>query len=81
MSDALRYVSSIKKLTGESLSTFKLPGSPKMIGGASYYVYNQAEVDELILYEFGYPEDKAREIEAQKEAESKANAEQNSENN
>lgn len=81
VSDALRYVSSIKKLTGESLSTFKLPGSPKMIGGASYYVYNQADVDELILYEFGYPEDKAREIEAQKEAERKATSETTAENN
>ncbi len=68
VSDALKYVSSIKKLTSESLSTFKLPGSPKMIGGASYYVYDKAKVNEIVLYEFGYPEDKAAEIKKQQEA-------------
>ena len=62
VSDALKYVSTIKKLTSESLATFQLPGAPKYMSGISYYVYDKEEVENLVLYEFGYPEDKAAEL-------------------
>lgn len=60
LSDALKYVSSLKKLTADSLSTFELPGSPKYMNGVSYYIYNANETKELVLTEFGYPEDEAK---------------------
>ncbi|MBP3337017.1 MAG: LCP family protein [Clostridia bacterium] len=68
VSDALKYVSSLKKLTSESLSTFELPGHSQYMYGISYYVYDKAKVEELVLYEFGYPEDKAAELKKAQEA-------------
>lgn len=62
VSDALKYISTIKKLSVDSLSTFKLPGYPKYMNKVSYYIYNEEEVKNLVLYEFGYPEDKAAEL-------------------
>ena len=49
VSDALKYVSTIKKLTSESLATFKLHGAPKYMSGISYYVYDNEEVENLVL--------------------------------
>lgn len=59
VNDALRYVSMAKKMTSESLSTFELPGGSKYMNKVSYFIYDAAKTEELLLYEFGYPEDKA----------------------
>ncbi|MBR5236614.1 MAG: LCP family protein [Clostridia bacterium] len=62
VADATKYVGMLKKLNSESLSTHMLPGASSYINGASYYIYNPQETYQLILNEFGYPEDKAAEL-------------------
>lgn len=65
---AIQYAGMLNDLTAESLSTSTMPGNAKTIGGVSYVVPDEAALEEIVLTEFGYPEDKAA---ALYEAESK----------
>lgn len=66
ISKATKYVKMLKKMEGDSLETFMLPGASKTIGGASYYVCDSAATKELVLTEFGYPEDEAKKLKKSK---------------
>ena len=44
----LSYANVAKKMSVESINTYKLPGGAQRIGGASYYIADGAETDELI---------------------------------
>ncbi len=66
---ALRYVGMLKNLSAESLSTCTLPNTPRTIGGVSYVVPVTEQVKQVVLTEFGYPQEEAKALkEAQKEA-------------
>ncbi|MBR2500714.1 MAG: LCP family protein [Clostridia bacterium] len=69
VSTALKYAKMLKRLDSESLNTFTLPNTPKMLYGISYVVPIESELKELILTEFGYPEEEAKALmEAEKAA-------------
>jgi len=59
ISTAMKYVGMLDDMDADSFTTCTLPGAPQTIGGVSYVVPNEAELKELILTEFGYPEDEA----------------------
>lgn len=59
---ALKYVGMLSSLDADSLSTYTLPGTPQMIGGVSYVVPDVEATRQLVLTEFGYPEDEAKAI-------------------
>jgi len=63
--DAIKYAKSFKKMTAESLKTHTLPGESGYVNGVSYFIYDPAETRELILTEFGYPEDEAAALKQQ----------------
>lgn len=57
LKNAMQYVGLLSDLSAESLSTDTLPGTPQMIGGVSYVVPNESELKNIIMTEFGYPEE------------------------
>jgi len=65
VADATKYLGMLKKMTPDSLSTHTLPGQSQYISGVSYFVYSPDEVEDLVLYEFGYPEEEAKRLEQQ----------------
>lgn len=72
VADATKYIKTLKKMDEESLKTFTLPGEGKYVGPVSYFVYDAPATRKLLLEEFGYPEDEAKEWRKQKEAEAAA---------
>ncbi len=62
VADATKYLGMLKKMTPDSLSTHTLPGQSQYISGVSYFVYSPDEVEDLVLYEFGYPEEEAKRL-------------------
>ncbi len=62
VADALDYVSMLKKLNGDSMNTYILPGDSAYIGGVSYYVYDEKATRQMILEKFGYPEAEAKKL-------------------
>lgn len=64
VADATKYLGLLKKMTPESLSTHMLPGVGKYIGKVSYFVYDPEETYQLILTQFGYPEEEAARLKA-----------------
>ena len=52
--DVTKYLRHIAKLTGESITTYTLPGSNKMISGGSYFVASLGETKELVNTVFGF---------------------------
>jgi len=62
VADATKYLGMLKKMTPDSLSTFTLPGHSQYISGVSYFVYDPEETEELVLYNFGYPEEEAKRL-------------------
>ena len=60
INSALDFASILKSANTSTLESFILPGDGKYIGNVSYYIYNPTETKELILAEFGYPEDEAK---------------------
>lgn len=50
--EALSYVKILKKMDTETVETHMLPGSSKMLGGASYYIYDEAKTKQLIQESF-----------------------------
>ncbi len=69
VADATKYIKTLKKMDSESLKTFTLPGEGRYVGDVSYFVYDAPATRQLLLEEFGYPEDEAKEWRKQKEAE------------
>ena len=68
VADATRYLGMLKKMTPDSLQTFTLPGQSQYISGVSYFVYNPDETEDLVLYDFGYPEEEAKRLAQQSAA-------------
>ncbi len=61
--DITKYIRYIAKLSGESVTTYTMPGENKTIGGGSYFVVNLEETTNLMRDVFGYevtPTDKVR---------------------
>ena len=48
VAEGMKYMRMLKKMDAESLETHMLPGGSKMIGGASYYIYDAEETRRLI---------------------------------
>ena len=59
VSSALDFVKILKSTETTEIQSFVLPGEARYIGKVSYYVYSPNQTKELILTEFGYPEDEA----------------------
>lgn len=59
ITSALEFISIIKSTETTDMESFLLPGEGKYIGNVSYYIYDSAKTKQLILEEFGYPEDVA----------------------
>ncbi len=57
IASALDFVTILKSAESTNLESFVLPGEGRYIGNVSYYVYSPSETKELVLTEFGYPED------------------------
>lgn len=57
IASALDFVTILKSAESTNLESFVLPGEGRYIGNVSYYVYSPSETKELVLKEFGYPED------------------------
>jgi len=74
IASALDFVTILKSAETTNLESFVLPGEGRYIGNVSYYIYSPSETKALVLSEFGYPEDEAKEY-AQKN-ESKNDTEQ-----
>ncbi len=72
LADATGYVKLLKKLNGDSLQTYTLPGEAKYIGTTSYFIYDRTKTEQLVLEKFGYPEEEAKEW--RKQQAEKANA-------
>ncbi len=75
IASALDFVTILKSAETTDLESFVLPGEGRYIGKVSYYIYSPSKTKELILTEFGYPEDEAKEY-AQKSEDNKNDAEQ-----
>ncbi len=60
VADATGYLKMLKKMDTESLSTHTLPGESRYMSGVSYFVYDSEKTRQLILEEFGYPEEEAK---------------------
>lgn len=61
--DITKYIRYIAKLSGESVTTYTMPGENKTLGGGSYFVVNIEETTNLMRDVFGYevtPTDKVR---------------------
>lgn len=65
---AMRYSGMLESLNGESLSAFTLPCKDASISGVSYVAPIEEEVRQLVLTEFGYPKDKAKDLKKENEA-------------
>ncbi len=48
INDVFSFVPILKALTGESMTTYRLPGAPATIQGASYYICDRDETDKLV---------------------------------
>lgn len=59
VSSALDFVNILKSTETTEMESFILPGEGRYIGNVSYYIYDPAATKQLILEEFGYPEDEA----------------------
>ena len=57
VASALDFVTILKSAESTNLESFVLPGEGRYIGNVSYYVYSPSETKELVLTEFGYPEE------------------------
>ena len=62
VADALKYVKMLKKMDANSLSVHMLPGNSRTISGVSYFIYDEAKTKQLVLEEFGYPEEEAKKL-------------------
>lgn len=62
VAEGLKYVGMLRKMDAESFQTFVLPGDSKMISGASYYIHDAEKTRQLVLEEFGYPEEEAKKL-------------------
>lgn len=60
---AIEFISMLKSTDTTELETFLLPGTDGYENGVSYYFYSLSETKQLILEEFGYPEDEAKALE------------------
>lgn len=52
--DITKYIRYIAKLSGDSVTTYTMPGETKTINGGSYFVVNLEETEEMINEIFGY---------------------------
>lgn len=52
--DITKYIRYIAKLSGESVTTYTLPGENKTLSGGSYFVMNVEELTNLVRDVFGY---------------------------
>ncbi len=52
--DITKYIRHIAKLSGESVTTYTLPGENKTLGGGSYFVVNLEETATMLRDVFGY---------------------------
>ena len=68
LSSALDFVGILKSAETTEIESFVLPGEARYIGKVSYYVYSPSQTEELILTEFGFPEDKAAALAQQTQA-------------
>ena len=50
--DLVKHLGTIKDLTADNVNMYQMPGTPQMIGGASYVVCDTAALQELIEEEF-----------------------------
>ncbi len=46
--DLVKHLGSIRKISADTMNMYQLPGAPQTIGGASYYICNDAKTQELI---------------------------------
>lgn len=60
VADATGYIKMLRKMSADSLQTHTLPGESKYIGNVSYFVYDTSATRQLILENFGYPEEEAK---------------------
>lgn len=60
---AMEFVSVLISTETTELDTFLLPGTAKYENKISYYIYSPSQTKTLILEEFGYPEDEAKQLE------------------
>lgn len=65
VSTALDFISMLKSTNSTELESFILPGTDRYENGISYYIYSPSQTKELVLEEFGYPEDEAKALEEQ----------------
>ena len=75
VTSALEFLSILKSTQTTEMTTFMLPGTDKYINNISYYIYSPSATKKLVLEEFGYPEEEAKKLAVQREAE-KAYAEE-----
>ena len=52
VTDVVKLLPVVKALTGDNVTTYTLPGEPRTINGASYYIWNRTETDKLINEQF-----------------------------
>lgn len=52
ITDVIKFLPIIKALKGDNVFTCMLPGEPRMVNGASYYVWDRAATDKLINEQF-----------------------------
>lgn len=62
VADAIKYSGMLKNFGTDSFQTFTLPGEAKYMNNLWYYVYDPEETKQLILTEFGYPEEEAAKL-------------------
>ncbi|MBR4874384.1 MAG: LCP family protein [Clostridia bacterium] len=55
---ALKLALSLRDSNNIKMNTYVLPGAPKTIGGASYYICNESETEKLVKDVFGYMDGK-----------------------
>jgi len=69
VTSALEFLSILKSTQTTEMTTFMLPGTDKYINNISYYIYSPSATKKLVLEEFGYPEEEAKKLAVQREAE------------
>lgn len=52
LADVTYYIGSIRKIEGDEIETFTLPGESRMIGDVWYYIHDQKETDSMINHNF-----------------------------
>ncbi len=52
LQDLLQHLGAIEKISSESVSMIQLPGEPRTINGVSYFLCDDAELEELIKTKF-----------------------------